>query len=173
MTRFFGAALCAACLIALPHDASAQVRIGVGAGPVTPLGDLGDAVDAGIHGGLALELGVPLLPLGLRADLMMQRLPGRAGAGNLTDIFATLNGRLDVLPVPLLSAYATAGGGLYSSSWSTDGTDAGRTTDFGINAGIGASIGLVVVRPFVEVRLHRVLGDNSRSFVPVTLGLFF
>jgi hypothetical protein len=172
MRRILAAAV-AASLLTLSSDAQAQVRIGVGAGPVTPLGDLADAVDTGLHGGLALELGLPLLPIGLRADAMVQRFSGRGDVGNLNEFYGTLNGRFDVLPVPLLSAYVTAGGGLYSSKWDAAGGSSERQTDFGINAGVGGSIGLVVVRPFIEVRAHRVLGDNARTFVPVTIGVFF
>jgi hypothetical protein len=174
MRRLFVMAAALAALAALPQDASAQVRFGVGGGPVFPLGDFGDAVNTGLHGGLALELGLPIIPVGVRADLMLQRFGGVGDIGDMTEVFGTINGRFGLLPLPLVSAYLTAGGGLYSSTWDpTPGVDSERVTDFGINAGVGGSVNLLVIRPFVEARFHRVLGDNARSFIPILVGVYF
>jgi hypothetical protein len=174
MKRIVIVAIAAASLGLLPDAAHAQLRLGVAGGPVTPVGSFGDAVSAGLHGGLVLEVGVPLFPVSLRADLMAQRFPGAGAAANLNEVFATANGRFGLLPIPLVSAYLTAGAGLYSSTYDPDpAISASRTTDLGLNAGVGGSINLIVVRPFVEVRYHHVLADNARGFIPVTVGLYF
>ncbi|CAN5706625.1 hypothetical protein BH23GEM9_BH23GEM9_17240 [soil metagenome] len=167
-------AAAAATIASVPAAAQAQISIGVAGGPVTPAGALSDVVQKGFHGGVVLELGVPVLPLGIRADVMYMRLPGVGDGRNLNDVFGTLNGSLSLLPIPVLSAYASAGVGIYSSSFAVDApTTTGRTTDYGLNAGVGGSIDLIVIRPFVEVRYHRVLSEPNRDFVPITVGIFF
>jgi hypothetical protein len=131
-------------------------------------------VNAGFHGGVVVDRGIPLLPFGVRADAMFQRMPGAGGGADFNQLFGTVNGRVGLLPIPLLSAYATAGAGLYSSSFAGAGAAAGeRTVDTGINAGVGARVNLIVVRPFIEARYHRVLTDPARGFIPISVGVFF
>jgi hypothetical protein len=175
--RTFCGIMVTSCALALgaTAPAHAQIGFGVGAGPSTPVGGLADLVDAGFHGSLVADMGLPLLPIGLRADLMFQRLPGRDDRQSFNQVSATVNGRLSVLPLPLVSAYLTAGAGLYRGEAPVPAnmTATGSTTDAGINAGVGGRINLIVVRPFVEARYHRVLADPARAFIPITVGVFF
>jgi hypothetical protein len=175
MRRVFLAATAGLALAsATPPAAQAQVNLGVAGGPVSPVGRLADVVNAGFHGGVVVELGIPLLPFGVRADAMFQRLPGAAGGADFNQLFGTVNGRVGLLPIPLLSAYATAGAGLYSSSFAGGGAaDGGRSVDTGLNAGVGARVNLIFVRPFIEARYHRVLTDPARDFIPISVGVFF
>lgn len=151
----------------------AQVGFGVAAGPSIPVGSLADAFNTGVHGGVVLDVGLPLLPLGIRGDLMYHHMPGVADGVSFRQVVGTANARFSLLPLPLVSAYLTAGAGLYAGDVNIDGTDSDWSTNGGINAGVGARINLLVVRPFLEARLHRVFGDGSYSFVPITLGIFF
>jgi hypothetical protein len=170
------AALLAAGLFLLPAAVPAQVTLGAAAGPSFPVGRLADRVEPGFHGGLVLQAGLPLLPVGIRADLMLQQLPGTAGGDGFSQFYGTLNGRVGLLPIPLVSLYATAGVGLYSSTYAADraaDAETGRRTDTGINGGVGARLNLLVVRPFVEARYHRVPGEPARGFLPVTVGIWF
>jgi hypothetical protein len=174
MRRTIFAAAAALCLALSAPAAHAQIELGIGGGASSPVGQLADVVGPGWHGGVVLDAGVPLLPLRLRADLMFQRLPGVEGGDSFDQFFGTVNGRLGLLPIPLLSAYVTAGAGMYSSSFAqAPGADTGRSIDPGVNIGVGASVNLVVLRPFVEARYHRVLTDPGRGFVPVTFGVYF
>jgi hypothetical protein len=123
-----------------------------------------------------LELGLPLIPIAVRGEAMIQRLSGSGtGSGDGADMaWGAVNGRLDLLPLPLIGAYVTAGGGLYSSRFpSGTTTPTSRSTDPGINVGVGAELNLFVLRSFVEVRYHRVMTDPARAFIPVTVGLYF
>lgn len=154
--------------------AHAQVGIGPAGGPSFPTGSLSDIVDAGFHGGIALDIGVPLLPFGLRADLVFQQLPGTAGSDDFRQISGTLAARIGVVPLPILSPYLMAGAGLYGSSWDPDpAVDGDWTADPGVNVGVGVRVNLLVVRPFVEARYHRVASDPGRGFIPVTVGITF
>jgi hypothetical protein len=166
----------AGALVVVPATADAQLRIGVGGGPTLPTGNLADAVDAGFHAGVVLDLGMPLLPFGVRADLVYQQLPGANGGDSFRQIAAIANGRVGLLPVPLLSAYITGGLGVYASDFSGDVTlpaTNGWSTDIGVNGGAGARVNLLVVRPFVEIRYHHVLTNPGRDFLPITFGIFF
>jgi hypothetical protein len=154
--------------------AQAQVNLGIAGGPVSPVGQLADVADAGFHGGVVVDLGIPLLPFGVRGDVMFQRLPGAGGGADFNQLFGTVNGRVGLIPIPLLSAYATAGAGLYSSSFAGDrADDTGRSVDTGLNAGVGARVNLIFVRLFIEGRYHRVLAEPARAFIPITAGIFF
>lgn len=156
------------------RGAGAQVRLGVGGGPATPVGDFGDPLERGFHGEVLVDLGLPLVPLGLRGSLTYMRLPASdPEAEDYSHIAGTLNARFDLLPIPLVDAYVTAGVGLYSSDYADQlpGASDGRDTERGISVGVGASVNLVFVRPFAELRYHRVLDDPARSFVPLTVGV--
>jgi hypothetical protein len=166
------AAAAAVLALAAGGPAQAQVGFGVAGGPSFPLGTLADAVDLGFHGGVAADIGLPLLPFSVRADAMFQRLPGINGGDSFQQVAGTLNGQLDLLPLPVVSAYVTGGVGLYGSNFGRDAGDS-WTAHTGINAGVGAQVNLFVIRPFVEARFHRVLSDPGRSFLPVTVGFFF
>jgi hypothetical protein len=168
------AAFAGGMLAAVATAGHAQIGFGVAGGPTFPAGDLSNVVNAGFHGGVVAELGIPLFPLGVRADLMLQQMPGIAGNSDFRQLAGTVNGRFGLLPLPFVSAYVTAGAGLYGSSFQpATGTTDGWTRNAGINGGIGARLNLIVLRPFVEARYHRVMGDQARSFIPVTVGIFF
>jgi len=156
-------------------SASAQLRLGVAGGPVYPAGELGDVVGRGFAAGAVLDAGFPLFPLGLRGDVAFQYLPATGPHSDLHQLSATLNARFSVLPLPVLSPYLTAGVGVYSSDFHHDLTapEPGRTTETGFNAGVGVRVNLIVFRPFLEARYHRVMADPVRGFVPVTVGVFF
>jgi hypothetical protein len=175
MNNRFAAAVLAIGLLVWAPAARAQAGFGVAGGPSFPMGDLKNLVNPGFHGGVVLELGIPLLPIGLRADGMFQQLPGAAGGQNFRQVAGTVNGRLGVLPIPFISAYVTAGAGIYASDFAGGQATAGTSwnSDVGINGGIGGRLNLLVIRPFIEARYHHVMTSPSRAFVPVTVGVFF
>lgn len=167
------AALAAVLALGGAVPAHAQVSFGVAGGPVFPLGRFGDVVETGLHGGVIADIGLPLLPFSVRGDVMFQHLPGTAGGDSYQHVAGTLNAQLDLLPIPLVSTYITAGLGLYGSNYSRETTARDWAAHTGINAGVGAQVNLLVLRPFIEARYHRVLADGGRSFLPITIGIFF
>jgi hypothetical protein len=163
-------ALAAAGALLLPVHADAQLRIGAGGGPIVPVGHVAQDTDTRLHGGLMLDLGLPLLPIGVRADAMYHHMPFSED-GNVSYLAGTLAVRLGVLP--LLPTYLLVGGGVYGESYTDGNVNTSREWHFGANGGIGARLNLLVIQPMVEARLHVVLADTWRTFVPVTVGLFF
>jgi hypothetical protein len=161
-------------LLAAAQPASAQLKVGIGAGPVFPLGDLGDVLERGYHGGVVFDAGLPLLPLSLHGEARFQRSSAAgAQAEDYRHFGASLAGRLDVLPLPLVAAYATGGVGMYLSDYHGDqiAGSSGWASHPGVIGGVGASVSLIVVQAFVEVRYLRVLSEPARGFVPITIGV--
>jgi hypothetical protein len=157
-------------------DVAGQLRVGAGGGPVLPSGGFGDDWERGVHGGVALELGAPALPLALRGDLTYLKLPPVVPSELRYRHFSgTFGLKIDLVPVPLVDAYVIAGGGVYLSDHHFDATapPPGWKREAGLNAGVGASLNLILVKAFVELRYHRVFGTPARTFAHLTAGLLF
>jgi opacity protein-like surface antigen len=180
-----GAALLAAS--PLPSEAAGPLSIGVGGGLSIPSGDAGDALERGRHGQAFLSLGVPGVPVGVRGSVGYERFDWKeTGEGPAPDGHVSiLSGRVGALlyfAPGRIRPYVLGGIGTYrvSSEVSADGTDTSRSeTRFGIDAGAGLEMNLVLVRAFVETRLENIFtdggfdgtGDGSVRIVPVTIGV--
>lgn len=170
--------LVVALLTVLPAQAQLPgISVGLGGGPTFPTGDLGDLVDPGFHVQGVASLNLPLIPIGIRANLDYHQMSAEMG-GNNRQLFGNVNGTVEVPLVPLLlTGYFTGGLGMYHSRFS--GTlarefDLGNATNAGVNFGAGVQLGLVLIDLFLETRYHHVFGgDISPSFVPVTFGIMF
>lgn len=151
----------------LPAAGSAQVRIMAGGGLSTPIGGFGDAADPGWHLGGGLQLGVPSIPVGLRADGAYHSF-GQASPAPKTSM---LSGALSVvvtLPGVGLVPYFLGGIGAYRTS--IEGLDA--TSNRGFHGAFGVNIGALGFGGFAEARLVSVSGDGGSSrFVTATVGI--
>jgi opacity protein-like surface antigen len=157
----------------------------------------------GYGGGAHLDINLPVLfSIRIAADyttyspdrekfktvLAAQSL-GRVASGFETDggrfnIFsASANGKLSLLPTPIISPYITAGAGIASVSNSDltiryQGTDLGTVasdsqTKAAINFGAGIDL-TIVVTLYLEAKYTIIFTNGeSSSFVPVSLGITF
>ncbi|MEX2048962.1 MAG: hypothetical protein WEB90_05235 [Gemmatimonadota bacterium] len=164
MRRF--AFACALALALSPVGAGAQVRLMGGVGLSTPIGAFADAADVGWHLMAGLQLGVPEIPVAIRAD------GGHHSFGESSPVPKTsmLAGALSLvvdLPGVGLVPYLLGGVGRYRTS--VDGFDA--TSDSGIHGAFGVNIGALGPGGFGEVRLVNVSrsGDDAR-LVTATIG---
>ncbi len=154
--------------------ASAQLRVQLGGGLSSPVGDFGDVVESGYQGRAGIQLGFPLFPLSFRAEGEASRFPAK----ELSDGHATLlGGNLSaVLGLGGLgvSPYVLAGVGSYRLDFSDEIDAVGATTDVGYHAGIGVDLGLLGFGGFAEARLVNVSRDvgDVRTF-PLTIGIRF
>jgi hypothetical protein len=155
-------------LLAAPLAGSAQVRLMAGGGLDTPMGDFGDAAEAGWHLMAGMQLGVPSIPIALRGDGGYHSF-GQAAAAPSVDM---LSGNLSLvfnLPGVGLVPYVLGGVGAYRTS--VEGLDA--TSDNGFHLAFGVNIGAIGFGGFGEVRfidVNRDLGGDAR-FITATLGL--
>jgi hypothetical protein len=175
--------------------ASAQaspVAFGVLAGASIPLGDFSDGAGVGWHGGGLFEWHGPVLPIGIRADVVYHRFGSKDfSAGGVTTsatpsiIAGTLNA---LLSMPMnqtstASPYLIGGVGVYNERASCDNcagsgvTVSNSQTKFGLNGGVGVSFPLSGFSSMLEARFHYVLdsevGSGNTMFVPISFGILF
>ena len=165
MRRLLPLALLA--IFVAPVAADAQVRLMAGGGLSTPVGDFGDAAEAGWHLMGGMQLGVPTIPVALRGDGGYHSF-GQATAAPSVDM---LDGTLSLvfnLPGVGLVPYLLGGVGAYRIT--AEGLDA--VSDNGFHAAFGVNIGAIGFGGFGEVRfvnINQSVGDAR--FVTATLGL--
>jgi hypothetical protein len=171
--RLFSIALSAVAIagFATASTAAAQTTIGVGAGVSLPIGDSGDMLNTGFAAQASATFHVERLPIGVRAELELNRwgIVDAAGGGNYSTIAGIVSGVLDI-PMDALGFYVLGGLGIYHQR-----SGGGDATDFGISLGGGARYTIGTMVPYVEARFHNVFRSdvNDLQFLPITLGLTF
>lgn len=170
----------AVALLAPCSPAAAQLRMGLGLGPSMPVGDLDDQVKSGFLVQGSAGLSVPLLPVGVRADLIYQQLQDRA-FDKFHQLGAVVNGTLSI-PLILVHPYLIGGVGVYASRFGDTHTAAGQGhvhdddthTNVGFHGGVGVRLGMLGANGFVEARLLNLAGDGSDvQTLPLTFGFMF
>ena len=165
--------LAAAPLSFAPRALRAQtpVRFSGAAALALPIGDLGDAADAGFS--LALRGEGPLGSPGwsLRGDLTWDRFDGRGGV----DAYSYLGVAANVLHRGHAGRFYEFGGlGLYGSHTAfVDGLNH-DDTNLGLQLGLGLDLNQGPHAPFVEFGLTNVFTPGSGSvWFPVRVGIRF
>lgn len=143
----------------------------MGAGLSSPIGDFGDVASSGYHARLAVQAGVPTLPVAIRLDGDYHRLGEASEAFDPTSILGGALGVVFTLPAVGLSPYFLLGVGRYR----VDSGPAGLsepTQHNGFQAGFGVALGTVGPRVTFELRLVRISGDaGASSLVPISVAL--
>jgi hypothetical protein len=185
LSRSLAAIAALSCALALP--ARAQFALGLAGGATVPSGNLQDRQNLGYNGLVALQLGLPLMPVQLRADLQYNSFGGRnfndafgqARVGSDTRVISgSLNAVVNLLPGPI-KPYLIGGVGYYDSRFG--GTNASTTRQFGLNGGAGVKFSLVGASIFAEARMHQVQngtvnvggGSTQARFIPLVVGVMF
>ena len=167
-------ALAAAAALAAPAPASAQLELGVGGGPSFPSQRLNDEADPGWHAQGSLWLGVPVLPVGLRGDVLWQTFPDDVN-GDFRQL-AGFASAVAELPSPVIRPYGLVGVGLVKHTGPgedhpghvhVDEDD----TDVGFQVGAGVRLGLLGLNAFAEARWVDMGEDHAG--VPLTVGIVF
>jgi hypothetical protein len=160
MTRIVTAAIVISSMAGWTGPVAGQV-FGAGVGPTISLED-GGGVDFHVLATLRFnrEQGNPV---GYRLDAMVQFADDEIYIGTINALYSFTNA-----PEARVRPYVIGGAGLYA--------DGG--TDFGINAGAGATFPLGVgdspARAFAEARFHVIFAEgNSIQQVPLTAGIMF
>src|SRR2546423_662019 len=127
--------------LATPTMAHAQkgYALGIGGGAAIPVGKLGDVQKAGYAALLALAVGPPDLPIGIRFDGIYNSLthsdaPAGTTSANLRVAGAIVN-LVYAFPGTYAKPYVLAGAGWYSSK--AESSAAKTQSNFGFNAGLG------------------------------------
>jgi opacity protein-like surface antigen len=188
-------------------DASAAGPVSFGlhlnGAQTTVSGDLKDAYQFGIGGGLHADINViPFIGVRVSGDYISFSLDNakarevfaRLNSGTDVGAFTIDGGRLGILsfsvngtmslPSPVLSPYVTAGIGIasFSSSDLTVGYPglqpfkrAGTSSGMktAFNLGAGVDLNLAVVTLYLEVRYMWISTEETSTHAPVTLGVTF
>ena len=178
MKKLLGAALAVA-LFAGAAEAQRPVKFAVGGGLSGVAGDAKESVDAGYHLMGAVDVGVPVLPLGFRVDATYNSFKGKseATAGALPSvrvISGTANATMNLLPLPIVKMYVIGGVGMYNAKADVEGAEA--STRFGYNGGMGLRFDVGGFGTFLEARYHLVPENDENAkmqIIPVTLGFRF
>lgn len=179
--------LAAVATFASPVVARAQVsnplKFTIFGGAALPSGDASDALKTGYTLGGAVDLRAPLMPVGLRGELVYSSLnakdTGGAGSASMTDFGGNLNA---VLALPSagtpVTFYVTGGPSL--SRIEAKASDSGVNVSvsenhFGFNVGGGIDFALGGLGTRFDVRYKQISlgdGDNFKT-VPITFGITF
>ena len=166
-------------LAAVTARAQKGYALGIGGGAAIPVGKLGDVQKTGYSALLALALGSPDLPIGLRFDGIYNNLthtdtPTGTASADMRVAGAIAN-VVYAFPGTYAKPYVLAGAGWYNSK--VDSTDAKAQNNFGFNAGLGTTFGFGPAAAFLEARYHTISRSVKKGgvfqFVPITFGLMF
>lgn len=159
-------------LLAVPVAAEAQPRLMVGGGFTAPNGDSSVPAETGYQLRVALDIGIPTLPVGLRGDGAFHRM----GAGNptVTDT-EVLEGAVSVvyrLPGVGLQPYVLGGLGRYRTESGLVGAPV-VVAETGLHGAFGVAIGGLGLGAWAELRYIRFSDGVTPSMVPFSVGLRF
>jgi hypothetical protein len=182
MRRGMVGVLAIAALVMAPHVAEAQVRpweISIAGGPSIPVGDLGSEANLGYHVQGSVGFGLPLLPFGLRADLLWQEVPD-VHDGWFRQIGGLANAVFGV-PMVVIQPYGLLGVGLIRTEEPEvhhgDHAHTGATeTTVGFNIGGGLDFPFMGLTGFLEVRYLNLFGGGDATHfqtVPISVGIRF
>jgi hypothetical protein len=158
--------------------------LGIGGGVAIPVGKLSDTQINGFNGIIALALGAPDLPIGVRFDGIYNSFSRKdvtspqGGAPSNTYSFriaGLLANAVYAFPGTTMKSYIVAGGGAYNTK--LDVASSKSENHLGLNAGAGFTFGLGPIASFIESRYHFISREPSKGgvihFVPITFGLMF
>ena len=167
-------------LSAARAQVSNPLKFTIFAGAALPVGDTQDAVKTGYTVGGALDLRVPLSPIGFRGELVYSGLEakgsGSTQSADFTDLGANLNAVL-WMPTPTpLRPYITGGPSYSRFKTELSGVVNASETDniWGFNVGAGLQFALGDLGTRLDVRYRRLSSEGEAfSIIPITFGLTF
>lgn len=149
---------------------------GVTAGASKAIGDFGDGVDLGYHGGALIQWNGPALPFGVRLDGVYHRFSAKEDSDVKLNILAgTVNGIFN-FPTAAGSPfvpYLIGGVGIYRLSVSCDDCDDfDSESKAGFNGGGGVTFPMSGFSAFIEARYHHILTDDEAAkMIPISFGI--
>ena len=162
--------------MALPFAAQAQttrtVSVGLSGGLSLPMGDLGDAADAGYNATAHVYYMPSSMKAAFRGDVSYDSWKVKSASSvSLSSLGFTGNGIFYLgETTAAMRPYLLAGGGMYRTKSSVEGS--ASNTDPGIQGGLGLSFALSGFNTFLEAKYVNVFSDgNSTNFVPISFGI--
>jgi hypothetical protein len=157
--------------------------VALGGGVAIPVGKLADAQNTGSNAMVALALGAPESPIGIRLDAIYNNLvrgtdvtPAQGSRASISNfrVMGVLANLVFAFPGTSAKPYIFAGGGLYNSKVEPNTKS---QNNLGFNAGLGATFGFGPFATFLESRYHTISRNAAKGgvfqFVPITFGVMF
>ena len=176
MKRFGLVLLAVMALAVAATPASAQnIRWGVGAGLLMPMGDYGDIDKLGFTGGVG---GTYTLPggLGIRVDASYGTTSEKSGVtAHTTKLLGGMASVVYAFGTAGPKPYVMGGLGLTNAKIDVGGTSASETkVAFGFGAGVSLPMGTGGSRLFAETRYTSVsTSGSSLTYLPIVVGISF
>jgi Outer membrane protein beta-barrel domain len=157
--------------------------LGIGGGAAIPVGKLSNTQVTGFNGIIALALGAPDLPIGVRFDGIYNNFSRKnviSAEGSATNTYGfriagIIANVVYAFPGTSVKSYIVGGGGLYNTKLDVAGSKSENHA--GLNAGAGLTFGLGPIASFIESRYHFISREPTKGgvihFVPITFGLMF
>jgi opacity protein-like surface antigen len=153
------------------------------AGAALPSGDSSDDLKTGYTVGGAVDLRAPLMPVGLRGELVYSSFDAKNTAGVGSASLSDLGGNLNAVfwfpsPGTPLTAYLTGGPSyahLTAKASSGNVTESISDDHWGFNVGAGIDFALSGLSTRLDVRYRQIStgdGDHFKAF-PITFGITF
>jgi opacity protein-like surface antigen len=183
LLTIIAASILASVLLSTRVAGQKTYALGIGGGAAIPVGKLSDTQITGFNGIIALALGAPDLPIGVRFDGIYNSFSRKdvtspqGGASNTYSfrIAGLLANAVYAFPGTTIKSYIVAGGGTYNTKLDVAGSKS--ENHLGLNAGAGFTFGLGPIASFIESRYHFISREPSKGgvihFVPITFGLMF
>src|SRR5215203_5856067 len=161
---------------------SNPVKFTLFGGAALPIDKTSDLVQTGFTVGGALDLKLPLMPVGARAEILYSSfdangLSATGANADATEFGANAN-VVAWIPVPtagLIRPYITAGPSYARLELSPTGGPGSVTANrWGFNVGAGIQFSLGELGARVDARYRRLSGDpDTFTYIPVTFGITF
>ncbi|HEY6219890.1 MAG TPA: outer membrane beta-barrel protein [Gemmatimonadaceae bacterium] len=170
MSRKLLAAVAIAVCLPLSLASAQKIGFGAAAGLSAPMGDFGDAVDAGYNVTGILSLSLIGAPVGFRGEASYNSFNGKGVISGIKENITS--GTVNVLfSPPLMGIYGIGGLGIYKPSCDGCGS---LDSKVGFNVGAGYKLGLAGFSAFIEARYHTFSSNgSSTSYIPVVFGVTF
>lgn len=156
---------------------SNPVKFTIFAGAALPVGDTQDAFKTGYTVGGALDLRVPLSPVGFRGELVYSGLDGKGllEGDDISDFGANVNAVLWLPTATPLRPYLTGGPSYSRLKYSQSGiSDSQSENEWGFNIGGGLQFSLGDLGTRLDVRYRRISTEGDAfSIIPITFGITF
>jgi len=171
-------------LLAFPFTVQAQrsLSVGVSGGVSVPMGDLADAVDMGYNVTGHIYYTRSTTKLGFRGDVGYDSWEGKGGSAaydaNRSSLSFVANGTFSFgESTAAMRPYVLVGAGMYNTKLSSEAAgveSSSKSTDAGIQGGLGLTFKLSGFNTFLEARYVNVFSEgSSTSFAPIVFGIRF
>ena len=183
LPKIIAVSIFASIILSGPAAGQKTYALGIGGGAAIPVGKLSNTQVTGFNGIIALALGAPDLPIGVRFDGIYNNFSRKnviSAQGSATNTYGfriagIIANVVYAFPGTSVKSYIVGGGGLYNTKLDVAGSKSENHA--GLNAGAGLTFGLGPIASFIESRYHFISREPTKGgvihFVPITFGLMF